>query len=232
MHGVLARATDDAAFTPQTATERDVARWAAGANDLLERAFEVLKKHTFEGETVEAEAKWLLSRQAHLTRETQCLARAGTGSAMTRIHGDFHLGQVLVASGDVYLIDFEGEPGRPLAERRAKASPLRDVAGLLRSFDYAAAATLDPKRITAARVPDAERIELVTRLRDGAKRAFLEAYRASGGSDSSDLLDLFLIEKAAYELVYEAANRPSWLTIPLQGLVELAARLAPSARKP
>jgi maltose alpha-D-glucosyltransferase/alpha-amylase len=232
MHGVLARATDDPAFAPETATERDVAQWVARTSDLLERAFELLKKHSFESETAEAEAKRLLSRQAHLVRETQRLARAGVGSAMTRIHGDFHLGQVLVASGDIYIIDFEGEPGRPLAERRAKASPLRDVAGLLRSFDYAAAATLDPKRITAARVPDEQRVEFVTRLRDGAKRAFLEAYRASGGSDSADLLDLFLIEKAAYELLYEAANRPSWLPIPMQGLVELAARLAPAARKP
>jgi maltose alpha-D-glucosyltransferase/alpha-amylase len=232
MHSVLARATDDAAFAPEIATERDVAQWVARAGELLERAFELLKKQSFESETAEAEAKWLLSRQSQLVRETQRLARAGVGSAVTRIHGDFHLGQVLVASGDIYIIDFEGEPGRPLAERRAKASPLRDVAGLLRSFDYAAAATLDPKRITAARVPDELRVEFVTRLRDGAKRAFLEAYQASGvDGGSSDLLDLFLIEKAAYELNYEAANRPAWLPIPMKGLADLAARLTPAGRK-
>ena len=150
---------------------------------------------------------------------------------MTRIHGDFHLGQVLVASGDIYIIDFEGEPGRPLAERRAKASPLRDVAGLLRSFDYAAAATLDPKRITGAQVPHEQRAEFVRRLRDGAKRAFLDAYRESGaGAENADLLDFFLIEKAAYELAYEAANRPAWLPIPIEGLADLV-RAARAGRK-
>jgi maltose alpha-D-glucosyltransferase/alpha-amylase len=159
------------------------------------------------------------------------LAKAGAGTAMTRIHGDFHLGQVLVASGDVYIIDFEGEPGRPLAERRAKASPLRDVAGLLRSFDYAAAATLDPKRITGVQVPQEQRAEFVRRLRDGAKRAFLDAYRASSAAaDNAELLDFFLIEKAAYELAYEAANRPAWMPIPIEGLAALVRRLAASGR--
>ena len=149
---------------------------------------------------------------------------------MTRIHGDFHLGQVLVASGDVYIIDFEGEPGRPLAERRAKASPLRDVAGLLRSFDYAAAATLDPKtdhRRRRSRRSSAT--DFVTRLRDGAQARVprrLSRAAARPPENRRDLLDFFLIEKAAYELAYEAANRPAWLPIPLDGLAELAARIS------
>ena len=154
MHAVLARPSDDPAFAPETAGAQDVEGWTERAVALLERAFGLLKKQAaWDSETVEAQAKRLLSQQELLTRELKRLAKAGVGTAMTRIHGDFHLGQVLVASGDVYLIDFEGEPGRPLAERRAKASPLRDVAGLMRSFDYAAAATLDPKKLTAARLP-------------------------------------------------------------------------------
>ena len=139
---------------------------------------------------------------------------------MTRIHGDFHLGQVLVASGDAYIIDFEGEPARPLAERRAKASPLRDVAGLLRSLDYAAATTLDPKDVDSrAACRTATRAEFVTRLRDGARKAFLDGLSRGvaqrlPASSNAGLLDLFLLEKAAYELVYEAANRPAWLADP------------------
>jgi len=173
----------------------------------------------------------LLSQQEPLIRELKRMAKAGVGSAMTRIHGDFHLGQVLVASGDVYLIDFEGEPGRPLAERRAKTSPLRDVAGLMRSLDYAAAATLDPKKLTAARLPAEQREAFITALRDGAQRAFLDAYvAASGTATEGDLLSFFLIEKAAYELAYEAANRPSWLLIPVNGLARLAARIQRTTR--
>ena len=103
---------------------------------------------------------------------------------------------------------------------------MRDVAGLMRSLDYAAAATLDPKKLTAARLPAEQREEFITSLRDRAQRAFLDAYAAASGTAAEgDLLSFFLIEKAAYELAYEAANRPSWLLIPVDGLARLAARL-------
>jgi maltose alpha-D-glucosyltransferase / alpha-amylase len=162
------------------------------------------------------------------------LVQAGVGSLKTRIHGDFHLGQVLVASGDVFIIDFEGEPGQPIEARRAKSSPLRDVAGLLRSFDYAAAAALDPKNMTAARLSTQDREVFLTQLRNSAQRAFLDAYFLSSGQEpNSKLLEFFLFEKAAYELGYEAANRPSWLPIPVNGLSQLADRiLRPSSRSP
>ena len=230
LHAVLARPSADDAFAPETATERDIAAWTDRATALLDRAFALLKKQSsWDSETIEAEAKRLLAQHDALTRVLRKLAKSGVGAAKTRIHGDFHLGQVLVASGDVYIIDFEGEPGRSLAERREKASPLRDVAGLLRSFDYAAAAMLDPKSTTAAHVPQEQRIAIVKRLRDGAKRAFMEAYRKNAAnSGASELLDFFLIEKAAYELAYEAANRPAWLSIPIQGLARLTARVLPA----
>jgi maltose alpha-D-glucosyltransferase/alpha-amylase len=149
---------------------------------------------------------------------------------VSRIHGDFHLGQVLVASGDAFIIDFEGEPSRPLEERRAKASPLRDVAGLLRSIDYAVANTRDPKKLMAAPpLDEAVRSKFASRLRDGAQRAFLDAYYTGIGElpglTNRGLLEFFLVEKAAYELTYEAGNRPIWISIPLQGLYRLATRI-------
>ena len=150
-----------------------------------------------------------------------------------RIHGDFHLGQVLMAQGDAYLIDFEGEPARPLDERRRKTSPLRDVAGLLRSLSYASAAAQSTTESAPAQTADRKRA-LFERLRVNAEESFLLQYREAvaqspepiaGESTYAALLDLFLIEKAAYEIRYEAANRPTWIGLPLRGLASLASRL-------
>ncbi|TAJ82358.1 maltose alpha-D-glucosyltransferase [Reyranella sp.] len=234
MHQVLARPTSNEAFSPRLAEADDVAAWTERAGGLLNQAMEVIAdRKGWESETVTADAQQLLERRAELSEAMRRLAMSGLGSIMTRIHGDFHLGQVLVASADAYIIDFEGEPARPLAERRRKASPMRDVAGLLRSVDYAAATTLDPKNFVANRVPEARRLRLVTRLRKGAQRAFLATYRqaAAGlpGMDRGELLDFFLAEKAAYEICYEAANRPAWVAIPLTGLARIAARLLKDA---
>ena len=148
---------------------------------------------------------------------------------MTRLHGDFHLGQVLVASGDAYIIDFEGEPGTSTAERRAKSSPLRDVAGLLRSIDYAAASLIDRKSVETAPVDDAQRDELMSQFRTRASEEFLNAYWETSGTqpDTTNkcLLGLFLIEKAAYEIAYEAANRPAWIGVPIAGLLRILQRM-------
>jgi maltose alpha-D-glucosyltransferase/alpha-amylase len=148
----------------------------------------------------------------------------------TRIHGDLHLGQVLVAQDDVMIIDFEGEPQRSLAERREKSSCLRDVAGMLRSFDYAAWSTIDRVRARAG-IVEPRLMQRAFAWRDRAVRDFLAAYwptaEAAGMLPEpvarTSLLELFTIQKALYELNYEANNRPAWLSIPVRGLLDLLA---------
>ena len=151
------------------------------------------------------------------------------GSLKTRVHGDFHLGQVLRTADDFVIIDFEGEPARPLTERREKASPLKDVAGMLRSLDYAVA-TLRQSGHDAG--TDGASIE---EWGARAREAFLNGYRTTLDNDDSTrvphnardflaALDLFLIEKALYEIRYELDNRPGWLEIPLGALEKLTAQ--------
>jgi len=133
----------------------------------------------------------------------------------------------------VFLIDFEGEPARSLEERRQKSSPMRDVAGLLRSFSYASAAAQSTTESAPQQTADRKRA-LFDRFRGYAAESFLDAYRTAvalatqplvAPSAEQALLDLFLIEKAAYEIRYEAANRPTWLGLPVRGLAALASRL-------
>jgi maltose alpha-D-glucosyltransferase/alpha-amylase len=229
LHVLLARETEDPAFAPAAAQAEDTALWSAQAEAELEAAFAVIAGHKWNRADDGARAAALQARRQDLVAAVRELAQAGRGALMTRIHGDFHLGQVLVVRGDVYLIDFEGQPTRPIEERRAKSSPLRDVAGLLRSFDYAAATIIDRKTAGSAPVSDDRRDEFIARFRASAPAAFLRAYRAAvaaaGDIMNERLLDLFLIEKAAYEITYEAASRPTWLSVPLAGLSVLAQRV-------
>ncbi|MBD5657198.1 MAG: alpha-amylase, partial [Candidatus Eremiobacteraeota bacterium] len=151
---------------------------------------------------------------------------ADSGLMKTRYHGDFHLGQVLVVADDLMIIDFEGEPGRPLLERRRKSSPLRDVAGMLRSINYAAVAAL--RGATADRAEDTSKLEpLALDWERRSVESFLTGYRAAIAgcasypvepNDARQLLELFVLEKAFYEISYELANRPAWVRIPLEGI--------------
>ena len=146
-----------------------------------------------------------------------------------RIHGDYHLGQVLQVKTDYVILDFEGEPARPMSERRAKASPLKDVAGMLRSLGYAAYSGL--MAFTTRRPEDWESLEqwaLLWERSMGAEflRAYLQTARGApflpaADEDFRSLLGVFLLDKALYEFSYELNNRPAWLRIPLMGILSL-----------
>ena len=233
MHVALSRPTDDEAFAPIPADGAQVERWTKRVEGRVQAACDNLERQREQlGEDEQAMADGVIGRRKALLTLVRRLCKAGKGSLLHRIHGDFHLGQTLVASGDVMIIDFEGEPSQPLAERRAKDSGWRDVAGILRSFDYALAAA---RRSPGAASHDGAYATLATAFRERMPQALLQAYSeamaAQNGERSRDvgrdkaLLDLFMVEKAAYEINYEVSNRPDWLGVPLRGLTDLMDRL-------
>jgi maltose alpha-D-glucosyltransferase / alpha-amylase len=229
MHTILARPTNDANFAPQRATAATVHQWTELAQQQVDAAWNALRaQKEWDAETSDTLVKVLAARDS-VTDGIRRLAEAGEGAMLTRIHGDLHLGQVLIANGDTYIIDFEGEPARPLEQRRAKNHRLRDVAGMIRSFDYAAAVVQRKSLASHAHVADGRRDALLHNFVEQSTSNFLAGYReatADLATDADDdLLELFLLEKAAYEIAYEAANRPSWMDVPLHGLARLIERL-------
>ena len=178
-------------------------------------------------------ARQVLAHRRNLLRQIDDLRGVRSPSARFRCHGDYRLGQVLVSEGDVVILDFEGDPSRPLAERRSKCSPLRDVAGMLRSFSCAALTALGAA--TQTRREDLERLAPWAELWDTwVSAGFLRAYYAvtrtvpllpADEADLDTMLQAFLVEKAMYELAYEVNNRPDWTHIPLAGLLRLRSTL-------
>ena len=218
LHAALATPTDDPAFGTADVTGEDVAAWGDDARAQAARAFEALRAM----EARPQAASMLLERQDQVEATIARLSDMAPHGIRSRIHGDYHLGQILVSQGDIVVIDFEGEPLRSMEERRALASPWRDVAGMLRSFDYAAHAALDRLHNRGLDGGEAERLGLA--WRDSARADFMEAYAGVAGPHGGrgdPVLDLFLLTKALYEIVYEAGNRPNWVSIPVRGVLRL-----------
>jgi maltose alpha-D-glucosyltransferase/alpha-amylase len=174
-----------------------------------------------QAEAVLAARKTILDRLLNVTRVVDPGVRI-------RVHGDYHLGQVLRTEEDFVIIDFEGEPARSLESRRAKQSPLKDVAGMVRSFNYAAYAALLSFAVQAP-----NEISALDSWADAWQHwvtdAFLNAYRGTigdapllpRGSSFEDMLNVFILDKAVYELGYELNNRPEWVRIPLTGILKV-----------
>jgi maltose alpha-D-glucosyltransferase/alpha-amylase len=225
LHLALGKAASDPAFKTEPATQPDVAAWCARAREQgLQTLDRLAQRLATLPAAARADAEQVLTLRNEIARRLADCPGA-VGAPLIRVHGDYHLGQVLLVKNDFVITDFEGEPARPLAERRRKQSPLKDVAGMLRSFDYAMHTAV--KRVSVDR-PDLvpALLPLAQRWQSETVRAFLEAYRAttslSGllpeGPAAQAVLDFFVMDKALYELAYELDNRPEWLGIPLRGI--------------
>jgi maltose alpha-D-glucosyltransferase/alpha-amylase len=179
-------------------------------------------------EDAKDEARRVLELEARIAQALRAFLARRVTTSRIRVHGDYHLGQVLYTGHDFVIIDFEGEPSRSLYERRLKRLALRDVAGMLRSFSYAGQAALRTEQLQA---PASPRLESWARFWvDSVSAAFLRSYLTTAGNASfvpqtTEDLDLqlstMLLEKALYELRYELNSRPEWVRIPLRGILEV-----------
>jgi len=225
LHRVLSSKTEPEAFRPEPITDHDYEAWRAGMQKQLVSVCRELRALPSEQQSAIG-----LSANEATAMEAACWKRfedlrllARQGIVKIRHHGDYHLGQVLKTDDGFIVIDFEGEPARPLAERRAKACPLKDVAGMLRSFNYAGHTVLK-------RHPSVDsRDKIVAEWEIAARAAFLDGYRSIAipgqamflpmrWADTMRVLRVYELDKALYELRYELRNRPDWLSIPLQGI--------------
>jgi len=228
MHRALASDPDDPAFAPEPLAGAELSGLSDRLQEQARVSLDALKGHLDAlPEDLRPMADELLAARPRLMELVARRPEPGEGLVKIRVHGDYHLGQLLLREGDFFILDFEGEPGKSTEERRAKQSPLKDVAGMLRSFDYAAFSAL----YKIAKVhPDAlERLEPWAKVwRTWMSAEFLKVYRrvAAGllpahGASARQLLDLLRLEKALFELQYELDYRPDWVRIPLMGILHL-----------
>jgi maltose alpha-D-glucosyltransferase/alpha-amylase len=232
LHTALASRPDIAAFAPEPVQTADVTAWIERLIERGNHTFDLLsEKRDGLAEAEQALVERLLQSRTAIFDRIQHSFPDTISAVKVRHHGDFHLGQVLVAKDDAFILDFEGEPGRSLDERRQRAPAARDVAGLIRSIDYSTTAAL----ANATNLTAEERNMLTPKLemwRDKATEEFWNTCRAAtdpalwpaDAADARNLLDFFLLEKVFYEIEYELMNRPAWLHVPLDGMARILQR--------
>jgi trehalose synthase-fused probable maltokinase len=210
MHSILGSDMSDPTFAPEEPSAEFLGLLLATVDEEIERIFRDVPDVP--------EVAPIAGRAQEVREQLRGLAHVGAGGRVIRTHGDYHLGQALLADGRWAILDFEGEPARSLTQRRQKRSPLRDVAGMLRSFAYVASGA---ERLRGVAVPpDWEQ---------QARAAFLDAYFGAvdqallphGHDNVARMLSIFELEKAVYELRYEMNNRPDWISIPVDGIARL-----------
>ena len=233
MHIALAEPKAPPDFVPEPLTDHSRQGLYHGMPSQVTRSLELLERHIPALSPAAADdARTVLARADEIRKRMNPLRTRRIHAVRTRTHGDYHLGQVLYTGKDFIIIDFEGEPLRPLSERRLKRSPIRDVAGMLRSFQYAAYAALFGG--VAGITPRPEGIEALEKWAAywtaWSSSLFLKGYLAAAVNaafvprapdELRTLLDAHLFEKAMYEVAYELNNRPDWFRIPLRGTLAL-----------
>ena len=247
LHLALASNTTLPAFAPEPLTHEDLTRDAQRIESQIKSAIDALKLRLPKLDDLASErAGLLLSRRGELIQRARSIMTVNSAGQSIRIHGDYHLGQTLhipalvngasqpeSAIGDFILLDFEGEPARPIEERRRKHSPLKDVVGMLRSFSYSAFSAVDRSLAGGSnqqQVDAGALAEWAQMWQKAASAAFLSAYRQKMAAnesllppprDAQILLNAYLLEKALYELLYELDNRPAWVLIPINSILTL-----------
>jgi len=233
MHLALAASSGTPSFSPDPFSSFYQRALYQSMRSLLSQVFNTLRGG-LKGlsEAIQEDAKSVLGLEPEILGRFRSIVEQRIGVMRIRCHGDYHLGQLLKTANDFMIIDFEGEPARPLSERRIKRSALRDVAGMLRSFHYASHVALFD--LLKSGFADADSISVLKQWgsfwNGWASASFLKAYLSTAGdapfvpktrAELQVLLDAFLLEKAIYELGYELNNRPDWVTIPLEAIPEL-----------
>lgn len=231
LHLALGQPSDTAAFAPESCTESYVQSRVQIMQQSATHALALLRRRLPSlSETDRKQAGTVLEQEPTLLNRLEALARQPLSTLRIRCHGDYHLGQVLYTGRDFVIIDFEGEPAKPLAARRAKLLPMVDLAGMIRSFHYAAHVALRVAHTRHSALPvTSNLLPSLEQWYRTAREAFLRGYQTTAGQAAFSprsqeeftlLLDVHILDKALYELTYELNNRPDWVALPLTGLLQ------------